>query len=334
MGKKRNRALNHASSPRKRTFKYDVCLSFAGEDRKYVKQVAAKLAEGGVRVFYDEQEEVALWGKDLYEHLDYTYRKAARFSVLFVSKHYATKVWTNHERRSMQARALQENEEYILPVRFDSTTVPGLRETVGYVSAKNRSPRQLADLIVEKLGPRQPVDFLPPSPDRLFRRMKARTKTEKGEIVAQLESFHEAMTRMNPDERRVVIDFVWGSCPTEMPKNFHINLDLLRRETGFPIAKLRQILGNLSSLGFICRIKSEKGHNELLVQHVAYMEFIALKVEVEQDGPHNALVQAVFEETAEHLCGDCAHKALLAADFSQLASSTMETEKHRDRGAL
>jgi len=94
-----------------------------------------------------------LWGKDLYEHLDYIYRKAARFCVVFVSRHYAAKVWPNHERRSMQARALHENEEYILPARFDSTEVPGLRETVGYVGLKNHSPRQLADLIIRKLGP-------------------------------------------------------------------------------------------------------------------------------------------------------------------------------------
>jgi len=293
--------------------------------------VAAKLVERGIRVFYDRHEEVTLWGKDLYEHLDYIYRKAARFSVLFVSKHYAAKVWTNHERRSMQARALRENEEYILPARFDSTAVPGVRETLGYVSIRNRSPRHLADLIVKKLGPRQRVDYLPPSPDRLFRRMKARTRAEKEEITAQVESFHEAMTRMNADERKVVIHFVWNSCPTDMPKNFHINLDLLRRETGFPVARLRQILGCISSLGFTCRIKSEKGRNELLVQYVAYMEFNALKGAVEGPGPHNALVEAVFEETAEHLCSGCTRRALFAADFSQLASSTMQTEKHGDR---
>ncbi|SRR6266446_763883 len=333
MKRKRTHSLKRSIRPRKRIFQYDVCLSFAGEDRGYVERVAKELEERGVRVFYDKHEEVTLWGKDLYEHLDYIYRKAARFSVLFVSRHYASKVWTNHERRSMQARAVQENEEYILPVRFDSTEVPGLRETVGYVSLKTRSPRQLADLVIKKLGPRQPSDFLPPSPDRLFHRMKSRTKAEKEETYAQLESFHEAMSRMNPDERRVVLELVWHGCPTEMPKNFHINLDLLRRETGFPIAKLRQVLGNLSSLGFTCRIKEGKGRDELLPQFVVQMEFHALRVSVEQLGPHNAVVAAVFEEMREYLCSDCVRKAFLAADFSQLSSSTMEIEKHGDRVA-
>src|SRR3954465_7598343 len=87
-------------------FNYDVCLSFAGEDRPYVSRVAAVLLSRGVRVFYDDYEQVDLWGKDLYVHLDDVYRSAARYCVLFVSKHYASKLWTNHERQSAQARAL------------------------------------------------------------------------------------------------------------------------------------------------------------------------------------------------------------------------------------
>lgn len=318
------------SSRKGRNFEYDVCLSFAGEDREYVEQVAAELVRRGIRVFYDRHEEVTLWGKDLYEHLDYVYRKSARFSVLFVSKNYAAKVWTNHERRSMQERAIQENEEYILPARFDATEIPGLRGTVGHVSLKSRSPRQLADLIVEKLGPRQRVDFLPPTPDRLFQRVKANTKARREETSAQLYCFHEAMKRMNIDERKVLIDFVWHSCHTKMPKNFHINLDLLRRETGFPTPKLRQILGNLSSLGFTCRIKEQRNSNELLPQYFVEMEFHALRTAVEEPGPHNTLVDAVFDEIGEQICSDCARKDLMAADFSQLSSSTMTVEEHGD----
>jgi hypothetical protein len=72
-------------------FQYDVCLSFAGENRRYVEEVATKLAEAGVRVFYDKYEQADLWGKDLYAHLDFIYRKAARYCVLFVSDDYARK---------------------------------------------------------------------------------------------------------------------------------------------------------------------------------------------------------------------------------------------------
>ena len=35
---------------------YDVCLSFAGDDRVYVSKVASELKKNGVRVFYDESD--------------------------------------------------------------------------------------------------------------------------------------------------------------------------------------------------------------------------------------------------------------------------------------
>jgi hypothetical protein len=86
---------------------YDICLSFAGEERFFVERVAESLQEMGIRVFYDSYEKVTLWGKNLYDHLDFVYSQAARYYVLFVSKSYAAKVWTNHERKSAQERALR-----------------------------------------------------------------------------------------------------------------------------------------------------------------------------------------------------------------------------------
>jgi hypothetical protein len=134
------------------TVEFDIVLSFAGENRTYAADVAERLRGQGVRVFYDQYEQAMLWGKNLYDHLDYVYRRAARYCVLFISEHYADKVWTNHERQSAQARALDENHEYVLPVRFDDTEIPGLRSTIGYVDARHTTPDQLVHLILQKLG--------------------------------------------------------------------------------------------------------------------------------------------------------------------------------------
>jgi hypothetical protein len=119
---------SEAVMQKQRSYSYDVCLSFAGEDRKYVSEVAQRLRSYGVEVFFDEFEEASLWGADLYEHLDYIYSKACRYCVIFCSRHYAKKLWTNHERRSAQARAFEENATYILPARFDGTEIPGFRK--------------------------------------------------------------------------------------------------------------------------------------------------------------------------------------------------------------
>ena len=132
--------------------KYHVALSFAGEDRAYVEKVAKQLTSRGVDVFYDKFEEANLWGKNLYTYLRDIYENKAIFTVMFVSKHYRSKLWTNHERESAQARAFSESAEYILPALFDeSVEVPGLLKTTGYISLEGRNPEQLAELIVNKL---------------------------------------------------------------------------------------------------------------------------------------------------------------------------------------
>lgn len=135
-------------------FEYDVAVSFAGEDRHVVEPVATALVERGLRVFYDKYEEANLWGKDLFQHLDDIYRKRARYCVIFASEAYARKIWTRHELKSAQARAIQENEEYILPARLDDTDIPGIRPTIGYIDVRARQAGEIADLIQAKLQQR------------------------------------------------------------------------------------------------------------------------------------------------------------------------------------
>lgn len=71
---------------------------------------------------------------------------------MFISQHYARKLWSNHERRSALARSVEERQEYILPARFDDTKLPGIRPTLSYVDLRTRAPEQLGALILEKLG--------------------------------------------------------------------------------------------------------------------------------------------------------------------------------------
>jgi hypothetical protein len=131
---------------------YDVVLSFAGENRDYVEQVAGFLKDHNVRVFYDDFDRAALWGKNLIEHFDEIYQRRGRFCVMFISEHYASKMWTRHERRSALERALGQRSEYILPARFDDTTIPGLSGAVRYEDLQSTSPNELGHLILRKLG--------------------------------------------------------------------------------------------------------------------------------------------------------------------------------------
>lgn len=137
--------------PRPKTFDFDVALSFAGEDKKKVEPYAQHLKARDLRVFLYSDQQAELWGTDLYVKLDEIYRVRAMFCVMFISKHYATKLWTSHERKSAQARAFRENKEYILPVRLDDTEIPGLRETVGYIDLRSTSVEELAKITLQKI---------------------------------------------------------------------------------------------------------------------------------------------------------------------------------------
>lgn len=134
-----------------RDVQFEIALSFAGEDRPYVDQVANLLRSSGVKVFYDLFEESSLWGRNLYDYLSDVYQNKALYTIMFISKHYAGKLWPTHERQSMQARAFQEHQEYVLPARFDDTQIPGVLPTVGYISLVNRPPQEFVKLIHKKL---------------------------------------------------------------------------------------------------------------------------------------------------------------------------------------
>ena len=132
--------------------KYDVTLSFAGEDRHYAEKLANLLKAGGYSVFYDDYEKAELWGKNLYDHFSSVYKDQARYCVMFLSKHYERKLWTRHERQSAQARAFGESKEYILPIRLDDTEIPGILGTLGYLDFHSMSIEAIYQTLVEKLS--------------------------------------------------------------------------------------------------------------------------------------------------------------------------------------
>ncbi len=131
---------------------YEVALSFAGEQRKYVDEVARMLQARGIAVFYDGFEEVRLWGMDLAEEFNRIFEADAGMVVMFISKDYVAKDWPRFERRSILSGYVSSKNEFILPVRFDDTEVPGLPGTLGYLEAIRHSHAELASMIAEKLG--------------------------------------------------------------------------------------------------------------------------------------------------------------------------------------
>lgn len=133
-------------------YRYDIALSFAGEQRHYADEIAQKLMKHHVTVFYDDYEQANLWGRDLYEHLHDIYSNQAMYCILLASHAYANKLWTTLERKAAQKRAFHEKgEPYILPVRCDDTKIPGLSDTVGYLDI-NKGIEHICNCAMEKMG--------------------------------------------------------------------------------------------------------------------------------------------------------------------------------------
>lgn len=303
---------------------FDVALSFAGEDRKYVEEVASNLRKMGIKVFYDKYELVTLWGKNLYDHLQDVYQNKARYTVFFISKDYAEKVWTNHERKSAQAKAFISNEDYILPARFDDTEIPGLLPTIAYINLLKYSPKEFAELIKEKIGPIRRYEFFPDEPDVLYKNLRARSKKIKDVIYTLTQRFFENLKLMTLEERRLLYETVAHSCPAGFPENVHLNIELLSRNVGKSIEVIKAIYSRLDCFSIIAKLKKldkEKDQicKESLVIQVEYSPLYADFPEIENATFILIEVIRIFEE---HLCPECRPIAWDNLDFSILSTLT------------
>ncbi|MDE0468795.1 MAG: TIR domain-containing protein [Candidatus Poribacteria bacterium] len=135
-------------------YKYDVALSFAGEDRELARKLAKRLETNGYSVFYDENEEAQLWGKNLYNYFLSVYRDESRYCVVFVSENYVRSRWANHELQSALERTLREKYEYILPIHLDDTRISELPMIIKYIDYRlnNIDIERIYDLLVKKLS--------------------------------------------------------------------------------------------------------------------------------------------------------------------------------------
>lgn len=139
--------------PIQESHKYDVAISFAGTEREKAETLAKAVREAGFSVFYDGFYPEKLWGKDLVVFFDNVYRKQSRYCLIFLSQEYLNRMWTIHERRSAQARALEEKgKEYILPVKVNDVELPGMPPTIHYLSMKEYEIGQIAEMLIRKLS--------------------------------------------------------------------------------------------------------------------------------------------------------------------------------------
>lgn len=144
-------------------FRFEVALSFAGDNKRdKVRRIAEILRErlGDGRVFFDEWFEHELAGHDAQVVLQSIYGKLTRLVVTCVCRRYSEKPWTQDEWRAIQSfeRTIRDagsgnlKRLRFLPLRFGDGEVDGLFDTAIVPDVRERTPENIAELIVKRLG--------------------------------------------------------------------------------------------------------------------------------------------------------------------------------------
>lgn len=129
--------------------RYDVAISFAGEDRAIARQIAESLREHDVNVFFDEYAAAELWGKDLYQHLTKIYEES-RLCIVILSESYQQKEWTKLEWRSLSAVSRTRDSFTILPIQVGPKPKGWSTSNIAINWSKS-TPSQVAAAVVQRL---------------------------------------------------------------------------------------------------------------------------------------------------------------------------------------
>ncbi len=136
---------------RRTGYPWDVAVSFAGEDRTIVEELKDILNQSGYTVFYDFDLQHKLWGTDLRLKLADVYANDAQYMLIFLSKHYPEKDWTNFEFEVGKEARGKRTDVYLLPVILDDVRVVGLSANIGHIDLRRQSVNDLADALIEKI---------------------------------------------------------------------------------------------------------------------------------------------------------------------------------------
>ena len=132
--------------------RFRVALSFSGDERPYVSEVAGHLADhfGGDKVFYDKNYRAELARRDMDLYLQKIYREQADIIALFSSGSYNTKYWTSIEGRAIRDLLNQRSENIVLVKMDDAASPDGFFPFDGYLPAETLSPREVAEDIITR----------------------------------------------------------------------------------------------------------------------------------------------------------------------------------------
>lgn len=146
--------------------RFQIALSFPGESRARVQQIADNLTVSVPKesILYDRwlQSELARPNLDIY--LTDLYKKDSLLLVFFLSGHYGQKEWCGLEWRVARDLLKQKQDQRLMPLRLDDAEIPGLHSIDGYLDIRDLSDAQVTNAILERLATLSGVQRFPPVP--------------------------------------------------------------------------------------------------------------------------------------------------------------------------
>ncbi len=137
-------------------YRFEIALSFAGQDRVKVREVAELLraAVGDGKVFFDEWFEAEIAGPGSRHYLQEIYGTKTRLVIACLSKEYNERPWTRWEWEAISALEgmLTKEERFrFLPIRFSEGDVVGIFNTAIAPDVSARPADKIAQLLLDRL---------------------------------------------------------------------------------------------------------------------------------------------------------------------------------------
>ncbi|CAF1269245.1 unnamed protein product [Adineta steineri] len=141
----------------KRIHRFDVAVSFAGERRDRVRQIADKLCvkikrpDAKERIFYDYNHQAELARPELDLELERIYRYQTRLIVVFMCNAYSRKKWCRLEERAIRGLWVAGQKDRIMLLSVDGTITEPFSDLGGYMDISEKSDDDVVDAIYSRL---------------------------------------------------------------------------------------------------------------------------------------------------------------------------------------
>ncbi|MBL8297812.1 MAG: hypothetical protein JNN30_05620 [Rhodanobacteraceae bacterium] len=143
--------------------RFRIALSFAGEKRDFVEQVADLLAQrfGRDQILYDKYHEAEFARGDLGIYLPRLYGEESDLIVPVLCPNYDPKRWTGWEWLYIYSLMTKTDMKRVMPSRFGFAHADGLSPAAGFIELDHKTPAQFVALILQRLALNEgkPSDF-------------------------------------------------------------------------------------------------------------------------------------------------------------------------------